>query len=518
MRISGRPRRLVRGFGVVTLFMVLALGLSTGVTAGTFVDVSDSHPYALAIDDLASRHIINGFPGGLFKPDDPVKRQQFAKMIVLALGLTVPTNAACPFADVDTTPNPTDPLYPAKYVAVCAARGITTGKNATTFDPAGSITREQLVTMIARAAGLADPPAGYTAPFSSGQFSVENHYLNARKAAKAGLLAGLQGVGPGYDFTRPSDRGECAQLLHNLLESGSSVLPGYADLQPTGPIGYSFQIHTEPFDGYELGGGGQIWIKHVTARTIEGHLTIEMVTILGNEITWRFVIDALELPPEMANGQDDADALLPIALRLTIDEDGGISEVYLGAAGEPEEEMPADIVDALSPVLAPVAKAMLSPYAGQMSEPGDSVHIQESPVVDNLTLMNVDALMELKSVVAGIAKFEWGLDITDIDIPLNADAKPMMPLFGYSTNFGADEWIIRMNLGSEISAEGTYDLDLATGMPNAMTLESVMTLDARDIQVPPEFALLEPDSDFFTGQADWAYIHDLNVTFTIARD
>ena len=37
------------------------------------------------------------------------------------------------------------------------------------------------------------------------------------KAAYAGLLNGLVGVGPGYSFSSFATRGECAQVLYNLL-------------------------------------------------------------------------------------------------------------------------------------------------------------------------------------------------------------------------------------------------------------------------------------------------------------
>jgi hypothetical protein len=86
------------------------------------------------------------------------------------------------------------------------------------FVPAAPITHQQLITMVARAAGLSDPPADYTPPFAAAQFSLADHYTNARKAAYAGLLDGLQGVGPTYDFLRPSTRGECAQLLYSLSQ------------------------------------------------------------------------------------------------------------------------------------------------------------------------------------------------------------------------------------------------------------------------------------------------------------
>ena len=72
--------------------------------------------------------------------------------------------------------------------------------------------------MIVRAANLPDPPADYAPSFSPIQFYPDEHYLNARKAAYAGLLDGLQEAGSSYDFLRAASRGECAQLLHNLLQ------------------------------------------------------------------------------------------------------------------------------------------------------------------------------------------------------------------------------------------------------------------------------------------------------------
>ncbi|HEY5529282.1 MAG TPA: hypothetical protein VIL51_07555 [Thermoleophilia bacterium] len=43
----------------------------------------------------------------------------------------------------------------------------------------------------------------------------------ARKAACAGLLAGLQGMGQNFQFFDPATRGEVSLLLYNLLH-----LPG----------------------------------------------------------------------------------------------------------------------------------------------------------------------------------------------------------------------------------------------------------------------------------------------------
>lgn len=191
------------------------INLNGGATPH-FTDVSDS-PYATAIYELAERGIVSGFPDGTFRPDDPVSRQQFAKMIVKTLGLPVTGTERCPFTDVLAQVG-TDPLYPSKYVAVCADHSITVGYPGGLFKPYASITRQQLITMVARAAGLPEPPAGYDPGFSEGQFYPADHYLNARKAAYAGLLDELQGAGLSYDFFAAASRGECAQLLYNLLE------------------------------------------------------------------------------------------------------------------------------------------------------------------------------------------------------------------------------------------------------------------------------------------------------------
>ncbi|MGI5940019.1 MAG: S-layer homology domain-containing protein [Thermoleophilia bacterium] len=181
---------------------------------GQFSDVTSQHRYFRQINDLADRKIISGFPNGTFQPNSSVTRQQFAKMIVKTMGYPVSQANACPFTDVPSGLDANDPLYPDKYVAVCAARGVTVGKTPTKFDPFGNITRAQLITMVTRAAGIADPPRDYTPPFSRYD---NTHYPFSRTAAYAGLLNGLEGIGPNYNFFKSATRGEVCLVLYNLL-------------------------------------------------------------------------------------------------------------------------------------------------------------------------------------------------------------------------------------------------------------------------------------------------------------
>jgi hypothetical protein len=179
-----------------------------------FPDVNGGTLYAQQIMLLADRHIVTGYSNGNFGPYDKVTRQQFAKMIVLALGRTASPVSSCSFVDVSSTPSAGDPLYPAGYVAACASAGITLGKTPYSFRPYDNITRAQLITMVARAADLAEPPAAYKPSF--GDFS-EQHYPWAARAAYAGWLDGFQGMGPNFDFWAPATRGEVCLLLAALL-------------------------------------------------------------------------------------------------------------------------------------------------------------------------------------------------------------------------------------------------------------------------------------------------------------
>lgn len=184
------------------------------VTTPVFSDVNGSTLYAEEILLLAASDVVAGYGDGTFGPSRQVTRQQFAKMIVLSLGYEVSPLSASGFTDVQPLPNSADPLYPAGYIAACAAAGITVGKTADLFGPYDQITRAQLITMVARAAGLADPPAGYKPPFEDFNAS---HYPWARRAAYAGLLDGLVGMGADYNFWTAATRGEVCLLLSNLI-------------------------------------------------------------------------------------------------------------------------------------------------------------------------------------------------------------------------------------------------------------------------------------------------------------
>jgi hypothetical protein len=210
---------------IVALALVVSIASLALAATSSFPDVPATHPYYEAITDLASRGVINGYPDGTFRPDNPVLRQHFAKMIVLSLGFPVSDADLCNFTDVEKSlpgsyVNPSDTDYPDHYVAVCAAHGITTGKTATTFDPYSSISRFQVISMVVRAIDnlypglLVTPPDSFTAAWNPA--ISPDHGQNARRAEYNDLLSGID-----LTFLSPladMPRGEIAQVLHNVLE------------------------------------------------------------------------------------------------------------------------------------------------------------------------------------------------------------------------------------------------------------------------------------------------------------
>ena len=185
---------------------------------GTFTDISAS-PYKTAIESLAQGGGIGGYSDGTFRPQNPVLRTQFAKMICLGLGLRVkddPTRAL-PFHDVVRALN--DP-YPDDYIAVAAADGLIQGTGNGHFGPYLDITRAQLLTIVVRAAQRFKP-SGVLGEVPVGWHGIlpATDPIHGRDVA----LAEYSGLLTGIDLTRFSiwgkaTRGEVAQLIWNLKQ------------------------------------------------------------------------------------------------------------------------------------------------------------------------------------------------------------------------------------------------------------------------------------------------------------
>lgn len=114
-------------------------------TPAAFSDLGNYVWAKTAIESLAAKGVVNGKPGGVYAPQDSLRRCEFAKMIVLSLGQEPATGGASSFSDVKAA----DWHY--GYVAKAAELGLIKGYTDGTFRPDNTLTKEEMLTIAVRA-------------------------------------------------------------------------------------------------------------------------------------------------------------------------------------------------------------------------------------------------------------------------------------------------------------------------------------------------------------------------------
>jgi len=149
----------------------------------TFRDIPLGHWAYEPIAGLAAAGVVNGDSAGYFRPDDPVKRAEFAAMLTRALNLPEPPEGMTPaFDDVSRT----DWFYEA--VTRVAAWGYMVGVGDGLFGPELHLTRQQGAVVAARAAGLI-PQTGPALPFRDA-YAIDMWALPAVRASVGENLVG----------------------------------------------------------------------------------------------------------------------------------------------------------------------------------------------------------------------------------------------------------------------------------------------------------------------------------------
>ena len=188
----------------------------------TFGDISgaQAHENQMAIEALASRGIINGKSEDSFDPEGNMKRSEFATIVAKALGLT--PKETTQFTDV-----PVGSWY-AGYVGTAYQYGIVTGKDVATFDPDGTITRQEAATMVTRSAKLCGMDVTYDTQSARDVLAQFTDYVKCADWAQSSLAFCYdQKIWDNSAMTiQPTQailRCEIAQTLYNLL-SGAKLL------------------------------------------------------------------------------------------------------------------------------------------------------------------------------------------------------------------------------------------------------------------------------------------------------
>ena len=196
---------------ILTLLITIPI-LSIATNVGGFNDLIPSHWAYADIISLAEQGIINGFPDGTYRPEEPVTREQFTRLIVGLLD--TPTVSASIFDDVlnDSWSNP--------WVAAAVYRGIILpSEYGTTLGATDAITREEAAVWMVRALGVS---------LSNDELRFEDsslveHTEEIATAVELGLITGMPGNL--FEAHGSTTRAQAATLITRMSRTLQDIMP-----------------------------------------------------------------------------------------------------------------------------------------------------------------------------------------------------------------------------------------------------------------------------------------------------
>lgn len=141
----------MRKLAAIVLVIALVFGtMSFALAAPNDVAGTD---YEDAVERLMALEIVHGYPDGTYKPGNVVTRAEFAKLMVVALGLEDAAQfakGASSFTDVEVD------YWANGYVNVAAAQGLIVGYPDGTFKPMATVSYPEALTILVRSLGYKD--------------------------------------------------------------------------------------------------------------------------------------------------------------------------------------------------------------------------------------------------------------------------------------------------------------------------------------------------------------------------
>ncbi len=210
-----------------------------------YEDVNRKSWYHEGIDYVVKNGIMNGMSPTTFAPNNTLTRGMVVTILYRLAGSPA-TTGSNPFTDVDLN------RYFGTPVLWAVQNEITNGKSATSFDPNGSVTREQLATFIWRFARNQGYDVSARKDLSSfpDQADVSNFAKEPMQWAVAvGLIGGV--AVSGVDYLKPRDNTTRAQVATILFRFSKMDVDNLNDLV----ILYTNDVHcgidnTEESFGY----------------------------------------------------------------------------------------------------------------------------------------------------------------------------------------------------------------------------------------------------------------------------
>lgn len=176
-----------------------------------YIDI-DNYAWAKdAIYELTELNVLTGYGDGLFGPANPIKREEFAKVIVSAMYAKEADSA-------NVTPAFTDAqnAWYSSYIGYAAQIGIISGFDDTTFGVGQNIKRQDIMAilyriMVAKGYSVNTSPISYTDANDIYDYAKDAVYA----LANAGVVSGYNGaINPNGEATRA----EVAVMVSNFIK------------------------------------------------------------------------------------------------------------------------------------------------------------------------------------------------------------------------------------------------------------------------------------------------------------
>lgn len=170
-----------------------------------------------AIGYMKSQGIIDGVGNGLFAPGTNVKREEFAKMLVLTFDMATDDKLTGSFEDVVSN------SWYVPYVQIASSKGIIKGTDNGNFGVGNNITREDMAVMCYRA--LRSEGVEFEFKRNSPNFSdsISDYAVEAVDTLyRAGIL---NGTGDNiFGAKSGATRAEAAKILYEILKNRSGIV------------------------------------------------------------------------------------------------------------------------------------------------------------------------------------------------------------------------------------------------------------------------------------------------------
>lgn len=314
------------------LLFAVSLPLSAKAASNQpFTDVSSKQHFAQAVNELAARNIIGGYPDGTFKPGNPITRGQAAAIIAKLTKLDM-TNVKDPgFKDVSTE----NGYY--KAIAALAEANIIGGYEDGRYGPNDPVKRGQFASILVKAFDL--PRYNFydiKNPFKD-VVEYQSHGSNILVLYRLGITTGTSP--DRFSINAPVTRGQAAKLMKTTEEEKPTMVTLEADEVGVDKLtGVIWKTDTDLYEAITAyGNPGYTETKIQLVPLKEGKGTLNVSGFLNNEdssdqfksVEKKYYVQIKKVEGELKLTLEETDDYLPTAAPLEVSTNEKIQSVSL---------------------------------------------------------------------------------------------------------------------------------------------------------------------------------------------